>query len=372
MNAYKLRIYEAICLVLTILFINLVLQVPSSIISTTGSATILNIAYISIIVILLFLVIYAIFSKFPGLDIIDVGEYLGGKLLKFIIGILYITFILLTTAVIIRLFAESLSLIYFSHLNINLIILMFILVCGILNFYGLKAICRLNIIIIPFMLFSIIFLYFSSLNNFTFERIFPLLGYGLDRTFISGITNIFSFGGFFLIFLIYPLLTNKSEFKRVGIFSILIYGLFLIFCISALLFSFPQISDTASPLSLYLLARQISLGTYIQSVDAIFLLVWIPFLLSYLSIKLYFALSIFKKITNIKYSSGMIYSFCTILFVITIVSRNITEINFFSTDFYKYLIIGFVFIFSFAILILAFIKKLLKLIFNKEDNLSNV
>ena len=39
MSSYKLRIYEAIGLVLTIMLINLVLQVPSSLISITGSAT---------------------------------------------------------------------------------------------------------------------------------------------------------------------------------------------------------------------------------------------------------------------------------------------------------------------------------------------
>ena len=372
MNNYKLRAYEAVCIVLTILLINLVLQVPSILISTTGSATLINILYISVLTLFFFFIIYGISSIFAGLDIIDISNYLGGKFLKILVGTLYILFIFLTSSVIIRLFAESLSLIYFSHININVIILIFIIASGIINYFDFRSICRLNIIIIPIMLFSIIFLYFSSLNNYTVERVFPLLGYGLKSTFLTGFSNIFSFGGIFLIFLISPLLSSKSEFKKVGIFSISLYGLFLILCVSALLFSFPQIKNTASPLSLYLLARQISLGIYIQSVDAIFLLIWIPFLLSYLSIKLYFALSIFKKISNIKYSSGMIYNFCSILFIITILSRNIIEINLFTNEFYKYLIIGFVFIFSFMILVLALIKKLFRKIIHKEDKLSNV
>lgn len=372
MNSQRLKVYEAIGLIITLLTINLVLQVPSALITLTGSATLINIIYITFIAIIFFLIIYSIFSLFPGCDIVDISEYLGGRLLKFIVGIMILFFIFISTSIIIRLFAESLSLIYFSHLNINSIILVFIIICGIINFLGFKSICRINAIIIPFMLFSIVFLYFSSINNYTFQRIFPLIGYGLKETFVNGITNIFSFGGIFLIFLIFPYLSQKKEFKKVGIYSILIYGLFLLFCISSLLFSFPQISSTSSPLSLYLLARQISLGTYIQSIDAIFLLVWIPFLLSYLSIKLYFALSIFQKITNIKHPSGMIYSFCAILFITTILSRNIAEINFLANEFYKYLILGFVFIFNIVILILSFIKKIIKSIINREAKTSDV
>lgn len=360
MNAYKLRIYEAMCLILTILLINLFLQVPSYLISNTGSSTLINIIYISCIVILLFFLIYSIFSKFPGMDIVDISEFLGGKFLKVTFGLFYIIFIFLSTAVIIRLFSESLSLIYFSHININFIILSLIIICGIINSLGFKTICRLNVIIFPIMLFSIIFLFFSSINNYTFQRFFPLLGYGIKETFINGIENIFSFGGIFLLFFIFPFLNKKNEFKKVGIYSILIYSFLLLLCTSSLLFSFPQSEKTSSPLSLYLLARQISFGTYIQSIDAFFLLIWIPFLLSYLSIKINFSLSIFQKIANTKYSNGMLYAFCTILYIISIFSRKIFEINFFSNEIYKYLILLFVFLFSFIILILAYIKKILR------------
>ena len=51
------------------------------------------------------------------------------------------------------------------------------------------------------------------------------------------------------------------------------------------------------PISLYVLARQITLGDYIQSIDAIFLLIWIPFMLAYLSTNIHFALTTFKQLT---------------------------------------------------------------------------
>ena len=372
MNSYKLRVLEAIFLVLTICLANVLLQVPSLLVSNTGSSTLLNISYITIIALLFFFIIYLFISKFPGLDIIDISEYLGGKFFKILVCIIYLSFLVISSSIMIRLFAESISLIYFSHLNIDIIVLVFVIASGILNYLGLKSICRLNMFTVPIMLFSMIFLFFSSINNYTYERVFPILGYGVQSTFVNGLSNIFSFGGIFLLFLIFPFLNKISEFKKVGVFSIIIYSVFLLLGVSALLFSFPQVSNTNSPLSLYLLARQISLGEYIQSIDAFFLLIWIPFFLSYLSIIMNFSLLIFKKMTNIKYPSGMVYCLCSILFITTLIINNMDKVIFFSNYFYEYITLGFVFVFNFIILLFAFIKKIIKLIFNKEEKISNV
>lgn len=359
MNSHKLKIIEGIFLVLTIFLSHILLSTPTELINSTGSSTLLNIVYIGGITLIFFLIVYKIFSLFPGSSIIDICEFLGGKTLKFIYCIIFIIYILTLTSVMISLFAESLSLIYFSHLDITFIILAIIVSIGILNILGFKTICRLNIILVPCMILSLIFLYFASLEKFTFERIFPILGYGLDKTFIDGISNIFSFSGIYILFFIFPLLTNISDFKKIGLSSISFYTIILFFTVSALLFSIPQIANSQTPLSLYLLARQIRLGDYIQSIDALFLLLWIPFLILYLAINMHFSLKSFQKLTNIKYSSGMIYSFCAIIFIICLLLTRISEFYTLSTVIYKYLSIFLVFILNFVILILACIKKLL-------------
>lgn len=357
MDSYKLRTIEGICLALTILVSSITLSVPNTLINITGSSTLLNIIYIAIIIFILFFVIYKLFSMFPGHNIIDISEFLGGKIFKFIYGMLFVLYILAISALMFRHFAESISLIFFSHLDIDFILLCFIISAGILAFFGIKAISRLNTLALPIMLLSIIFLYFASLENYTVQRIFPILGYGLKETFVDGLSNITSFSGIYILFFIFPLLTNISNYKKVGLTSISIYLVFLLLSVSALLFSFPQISDTSSPISLYLLARQISLGEYIQSIDAFFLLIWIPFLLCVLAINMHFSLNAFKQLTHIKYSSGMIYAFCAIIFAIGALPKNMAEVNFLSNVFFKYVSIVFVFILPIVILCLASIKK---------------
>ena len=221
MNSYKLKLLEGIAIVLTILLSHILLSVPSELATTTGSSTLLNIVFVTIITLVFFLIIYKLFSLFPGCNIIDISEFLGGKVFKFIYGVCYIAYILVLSSIMIRLFAEGLALISFSHIDIDFIMLTFVIAVGILNSFGLKAISRLNLIIIPLMILSIVFIFFGSFGEYTFQRIFPLLGYGLKETFVDGISNIYSFSGLYVLFFIFPLLTKISEFKKVGIASIL-------------------------------------------------------------------------------------------------------------------------------------------------------
>ncbi len=359
MDSYKIKVIEGISLVITILLAHVLLSVPSALISQTASSTLLNILYVATITIIFFFIIYKLFSLFPGSNIIDISGFLGGKVFKFIYGIIYIAYILGMSAIIIRLFSEGLSLISFSHIDVDFIILIFIVAVGIVNYFGLKAICRLNIFILPLMILSIVFLYFASIGEYSFERVFPILGYGLKETFVDGISNIFAYSGIYVLFFIFPLLTKISDFKKVGFSSILIYTVFLLLSVSALLFSIPQVANTTSPLSLYILARQISLGEYIQNIDAFFLLIWIPFLFAYLSINMHFALATFKQLTNIKYSRGMVFFFCTVIFVLSLLSKNMAEIYMLNNTFYKYTSIIFIFLLSLIILVFAGIKKLI-------------
>ena len=52
--------------------------------------------------ILLAYLIYRLLKNFPGLDLIDISEFLGGKVFKIIMGIIFITFFFLVLNIIIK------------------------------------------------------------------------------------------------------------------------------------------------------------------------------------------------------------------------------------------------------------------------------
>lgn len=169
--------------------------------------------------------------------------------------------------------------------------------------------------------------------------------------------NIFAFSSLFIVELIPSLLGESKDLKKITIISLIIYGIYLILGVIALLFLFPSITEISNTLSIYILARRVNFGDFIQRIDAIFILIWIISIFSYLAIVMHFILNTFKKITNTKHKSPMVFCFSAFLFVISMIPSNVSNIRFFENQFYRYASIIFVFFICSVILITAYIKK---------------
>lgn len=203
-------------------------------------------------------------------------------------------------------------------------------------------------------------LFLSTSKNFVIERFFPILGYGFDATFLSGITNIFAFGGIAFLYFINPILKDYKKFKSISIISILVSSMYLFLSVASMLLVFSFSSSSDQTIAIYSLTRTIEYGRFLQRVDAIFILVWILLTFSYISIVVVFNLNIFKKITNITNSRAMAFSFITLILGISFFADNVAESKFIHEALYKHFELILVFGISFAILLIANIKLKLK------------
>ena len=105
-----------------------------------GSATPINLIYISILAIILVLLICSLLKNFPGQDILDISNFLFGKYFKIFVGILFICYLLLTCSYLLRDFCEGLKIIYFTRTHIYYILAIFILTIWIIARLGEKAV----------------------------------------------------------------------------------------------------------------------------------------------------------------------------------------------------------------------------------------
>lgn len=154
-----------------------------------------------------------------------------------------------------------------------------------------------------------------------------------------------------------PLTSDIKQFKKATIVSIAIYFIYLMLGVIALLFLIPSITEINNTLSIYILSRRVNLGSFIQRIDAVFILIWIMSIFNYLAISMHFSLVAFQRITNIKHKTSMVFCFAAILYIISMIPKNITDINIFEGTIYKYASIIFVFFITMSILILAYLKK---------------
>lgn len=124
----KLSKFEAISLLIIITVSGIILDMPEYLINLTGTGTIINIIYISLIGLIFCFIIYKLLKNFPSMDILDIAETLGGNILKFILSVIFIIFFLLSTIIAISNFTYLVKSLYFSNYSTLFIVLFFIAV----------------------------------------------------------------------------------------------------------------------------------------------------------------------------------------------------------------------------------------------------
>ena len=130
----KLSKLEAISLILVITLTGIILNTPEYLIYLTGTGTIINIVYISIIALIFCFLIYQLLKNFPSMDILDISKFIGGNFFKFIVASIFIIFFLISIIVAISNFTYLIKSLYFSNYSNLFIILFFIAILILSNF----------------------------------------------------------------------------------------------------------------------------------------------------------------------------------------------------------------------------------------------
>ncbi len=355
-NNYMLQKSEAICIFLIIMANKLILNVPYYIISLVGTGAIVNVIYIGLLDFVFVFVLIKLFDKFQNSDIIDISEYLGGKPLKWIIGIIFIAVFFIVAFITLVDFTNILQRIYFSDFPIIYILLFFIAAISIANLSGLRAISRTTSFIVVLTLISIIVTLFGIWGDVTIENFTPILGHNLRTTFLVGASNCFSMYFITYIYFIKPVLKDPVGFKKVVLTSYGLSWLLLLLTIIPIMTLF-NIDVSNEPINaLYLIARKIELGNFLQRVDALFIFLWILSIFAYLSIVIYFINRTMKKLINVSNEKMLTFSNCSILLGLALIPINISHLRFIENTFYRYMILIIIFGLGMLIMLLANVK----------------
>ena len=357
MNYTKLGNFEAICLIVVLFVNHMVLNLPQMILDNSGSASTLNCIYILALVLAFVLIIAKLFKNFLGLDIIDISEFLGGKFLKILVGILCIIYLIVETAFLTRLFSKNLLLVYFSNYPISFIVFLLLFVAVVANLFGNKSIIKSNTIIVPIALASILVTSIFVIDLFRIEKPLPIMGNGIDKVFLAGASNIFAFNGLFFLFFISPMLNKKEDTTKVAFISSLICGIFLILSIITLVYAFSDIYNITRISPIYFIIVNSRLSAFLERPEMIFIFIWTLALMSFISIAVMFCLNILKKLANMKETKSLSVAVCSIIFVISLLIDNVFTLEKMASMFYKYGSLVLIFVVFVLILVGANIKK---------------
>lgn len=359
-NSYKLQKWEAIAIIIIVMINKLILNIPYYVVSLVGTGVIANIIYIGIIDFIFALILVKLFDKFQNSDIVDISEFLGGKIFKWIIAIISVILFFTVSFITLSDFTNVLQTIYFSNFPIMYILFFFILGILVANLYGLKSITRVICFIVPFTLISIIITLLGVWEDFQLENFTPFFGHNYYTTFVLGASNCFSMYIITYFYFLKPYLKESINFKKVVVVSYSVSWILLFLTVVSIMTLF-HVNYGNEPLnSLYLLSRKIELGHFLQRVDAIFILLWIISIFSYLSFVVFLINRTLKKILTVSNEKMLTFANCSILFGLAIIPFNTAQIKFIENTLYRYLILGIVFGLGTIILILANLKFKMK------------
>lgn len=357
MTNCKMSTAEAIALILTIFGAHSIVSMPRNLLLTTKSATIINIIYVGFIAIVITFLIVKMMKKFPSCDLIDISEYLGGKVFKTIIGFIFIAYFIFSSSILLRNFCESLKILYYPMTSIIFILLTFIIAIAICTRLELSTTAKVNLLLLPFLLFSVLFIFFTNFNHFSMQNIFPILGDGFFNTFVTGLGNLGAFGGIVMLYFIPPFLKDPKKFKKISYISIGIAIVYVLLCVATILLLFSFLIQIDEVMPLYSAARYIEFGSFFQRLESIFLLIWIFEIVSYLCVSIGICMSIIKKIANLKNSKTLSLPFSLLIMGIALLPTNYAISRFLENTIYPYLVLGIVFVFGLSILLLANWRK---------------
>jgi len=357
MNNSKIGTKDAIYMTLTISIAHTILSMPRNILLNTKSAVIINLVFVCFILISISVFVVKLFKNFPGLDILDIAQYLGGTKFKKIIGLFFIAYFIISSSILLREFCEALKILYYPMTNIFFVILFFILAIAITNKLEFSATLKTNFIIIPLVLLSGVLLFAANIKNFNYDTIYPILGEDFINTFVLGIGNIYSFSSITALYFLPPLLKKAKDFKKISIIAVVVYIIYLILTICTLSFMFSYFMLEDSMLPLYTAARYIQIGTFFVRLESIFLLIWIILFACYLSIACKFSMLVFKKITNIKEIKVLAYPISILVLAISLIPQTYANVKQYEAHIYPYVSIAFNYIFCILLLIFANFKK---------------
>lgn len=357
MDNTKIGNREAIALLVTIMFNHFILNVTKTIINSTLSSSLLNILYISIVTIIFTCIICYFLNKFPTYDILDISHYLGGDLLKWIIGLAYIAYFIFFSGNLLNIFSSCLQIIYFPLTKVFYIALFFIICATIACNMKNNAVFRSTLVFFPLIIISTLFVFVSDIPFYRIGKIYPILGNGISATFLSGLCNMFAFQGLAYIYFMPPKLKDPNKVKHVAVTSIIISSILLLIIVAIVLFMFSGFVETDELMPLYSAVKYIEYGAFFQKMDSIFVLTWIISFVSYLSITLKFSSRILKKLTQYENTSIFTFLLAIGILIVSTWKRDYAISILLSDKLYKYSFFILVVGISFCVLLFSTIKQ---------------
>jgi len=307
---------------------------------------------------LLVLPVYLLSTRLPDLSIVESAEVIlgfGGK----IIGALYVWFFLHQTSTILRELGEFLTAAPYPETPIIVFIVITALFAAYAVYHGLETICRVGEIITPLILGSLMLVFIMVAKDVDFSILKPILEDGFVPVIYGGIVIAARTTFSLFLWMLMPYINNR---ERIGI------SIVVLFLVLTLLF-IPTTVSTIGAFGLeaartldfpfYHLVRIISIGGFLERIDALFVGFWVLGMFLHTAIHYYFTVLSTAKLLKLRDYRPIVLAMGTVIVSLSILQvDSMVELNeFLSYKILTWYYLLFTFVLPLLLLIVAIVRK---------------
>lgn len=322
----KIGVQEAIALIVITISVKVYFTSPAYTARTIGTSSWIMTLISATTALFAFMLICKLLERFPGQNLIIAFELSLGRFFGFIASMLLILFFVFTTSIFVREFAEILKIYAFPLTPTGFVIGVYMIIIAFACYLGLEAISRSARLLVYYILAGFVIVIVLAYNQYDIHNLFPIFGYGIDKTVITGFSRSSFYGEVIILGLIAPSIQGISHIKKVGSISVIISGLIISAALFATMMAFNYATAQETASRVYELARVIRVGDFMQRLDPFFLLTWCLGSLIGGSILLYCLISSYCKAFRIQDQRPVILPFSIVLFTACMVPKDMTTI----------------------------------------------
>lgn len=318
--------WETVALIMNLICMQVFLGFPRTMAERAATAGWIQALDFSILVLLTFAVISRLYKSVEGMDIVDIGEYIGGTFGRVSVGIIYVLYTVFGAFITLRDFSENMKTIVVPNSPLSFVTLFFMVAIVSSAYIGLEAIVRFHSLIVPIILLGLVVILTANWSNYNVDNIIPFLGNGPREIFTNSLSGGYYFSGIISILFISPFIGGRKNFAKAGYSALILSSIVLtVSCLCYMLMN-PNAVAARNFLPIYSMAREISFGRFIQRGEAVFVFVWAASGMLNLSAVFYFTLLIMRKAFKLEYVRPLIIPLAMIIFALSFLPQSLMAV----------------------------------------------
>jgi len=267
-------------------------------------------------------------NRFPGQSILQYAPFLLGRFAGTIVLIAFLLYFLMFVGTVVRISADVTKLFLLDLTPVEVIIIGMLGMSSYLIMHGVNAMARFNEFIQPLTVFLLLLVLTQTFRDTDFGRILPMMGDGIRPLIKAFPTTFFAFLGFEILLFIQPFMEKPAMACKAAWFAIgaalLLYTLITVLSIAVL--GAKEVTLVEYPTLTVIKNIEVP-GAFIERLDSIMMMVWIPFSVTTIVMFHYCASLIASQLLRLQEHRVIGLLIVPVVFLIAVLPRNILEVD---------------------------------------------